>query len=241
MTDLIQPADVSWFSSIKKGYNKYWNDWYISSNKTYTASGNMKSPGYVKCVQWVDTIWEHFNSNTIKNSFKICGIHTHTILNDAVIVMHDNLHSVLKKLLEEHVITNSFITDDTELVEAEDMFSENDPLIFASGIIESPIIDTNMTQESATNFNDMYMNDEEIEIIERMGQNLMSSESESESNYENNQKIVKLISSAPIFQVEDIEDIQEIPPVYAQLRNITPSSSASSSSAPTNPTPIIET
>lgn len=46
MTSILQPADVSWMRFIKSEYSKLWTDWYLSSEKAFTANGNMKSPGY---------------------------------------------------------------------------------------------------------------------------------------------------------------------------------------------------
>ena len=34
MTNLLQPADVCWFSSIKKSYKAKWMDWFIYDPKT---------------------------------------------------------------------------------------------------------------------------------------------------------------------------------------------------------------
>lgn len=48
MTALLQPADVGWFSVLKREYAQLWEDWMINSPKTYTKQGNLKSPGYVK-------------------------------------------------------------------------------------------------------------------------------------------------------------------------------------------------
>ena len=40
-TNLLQPADVCWFSSIKKKYSEKWTDWFLFEEKTYNA----RSPG----------------------------------------------------------------------------------------------------------------------------------------------------------------------------------------------------
>ncbi|CAF1111235.1 unnamed protein product [Brachionus calyciflorus] len=32
LTNLLQPADVSWFGKIKKEYNEKWNDWFMNSD-----------------------------------------------------------------------------------------------------------------------------------------------------------------------------------------------------------------
>ena len=47
MTGLVQPADVSWFRSVKAVYKKNWTNWYSYNDHAFTKSGNLKSPGYV--------------------------------------------------------------------------------------------------------------------------------------------------------------------------------------------------
>ena len=42
MTNLVQPADVSWFAKIKKELHGKWNHWYLFEDKTYTRFGNMR-------------------------------------------------------------------------------------------------------------------------------------------------------------------------------------------------------
>ena len=50
LTNLLQPADVSWFRSIKSEYHKRWTSWYTSDDHAFTKSGNMKSPGYARVI-----------------------------------------------------------------------------------------------------------------------------------------------------------------------------------------------
>lgn len=50
MTNLLQPADVSWFAAIKSCFHQKWNSWYLNEEKTYTKAGNPRSPGYAKCI-----------------------------------------------------------------------------------------------------------------------------------------------------------------------------------------------
>ncbi|RNA04130.1 hypothetical protein BpHYR1_039126 [Brachionus plicatilis] len=47
MTNLLQPADVSWFASIKKQYHNKWNKWFLEDERSFTRFGNTKSPVYV--------------------------------------------------------------------------------------------------------------------------------------------------------------------------------------------------
>ena len=46
MTHLHQPADLSWFGLIKRAFRRLWSEWFLNGEKSYTRSGNMKSPGY---------------------------------------------------------------------------------------------------------------------------------------------------------------------------------------------------
>ena len=77
MTNLLQPADVSWFSGVKKSFKKEWMHWYMHDDKDLTLKGNTKSPGYVKVCKWLAEIWDRTDNIMIKKSFKICGIHKH--------------------------------------------------------------------------------------------------------------------------------------------------------------------
>ena len=103
MTNLLQPADVGWFAAIKKAYHEKWNEWSINTIKQRTLYNNTKSPGYALAIQWISDIWRDFDPSKIKNSFEYCGI-----------TSQDSLHSVLKKIYEEHRIMNSYIDINTE-------------------------------------------------------------------------------------------------------------------------------
>ena len=67
MTPLLQPADVSWMRPLKVAYFKKWNHWLVHAPKAYTASGNVKSPGYATVITWISEI-------EIARSFDHCGI-----------------------------------------------------------------------------------------------------------------------------------------------------------------------
>ena len=57
MTPLLQPADVSWMRPLKVAYFKKWNHWLVHAPKSYTAAGNVKSPGYATVITWISGIW----------------------------------------------------------------------------------------------------------------------------------------------------------------------------------------
>jgi hypothetical protein len=43
-TYLIQPADVIWFSLLKRAYHELCQKWFISNKHSYTKHNNMRSP-----------------------------------------------------------------------------------------------------------------------------------------------------------------------------------------------------
>ena len=101
MTNLLQPADVFWFSSIKKSYKAKWMDWYIYDPKTFTKNDNARSPGYIKFMLWLNEIWRNFDTQLVKKSFELCSIKKHIIYEENNLSIEtDLLHSVLKHLLE---------------------------------------------------------------------------------------------------------------------------------------------
>jgi len=126
LTNLLQPADVDWFATIKKAYRKLWNHWFTFDNHEYTRHANMTTPGYVLCSKWVSQIWEEFPADLIRKSFSVCGIHNdHQGRLDLRV---DNLHSTLKQILKDEAVINNSIEMDMELVEAgNNMTNENKP------------------------------------------------------------------------------------------------------------------
>ncbi|CAF1150281.1 unnamed protein product, partial [Brachionus calyciflorus] len=118
LTNLLQPADVSWFASFKKEYNAKWNKWFIEEERTYTKYGNPKSPGYSRCIQWLSEIWHEFSSDQIIKSFSSCGI-----------MDQFNLHSALSCMLKSNTIITDYIDeiDDSDDI---DSFETNDNNLF---------------------------------------------------------------------------------------------------------------
>jgi len=74
MTSLLQPADVGWFRSLKAQYHSKWQEWYLSSPKSFTKASNLKSPGYAKVINWISEIWQNFDKEIIIRSFESTGI-----------------------------------------------------------------------------------------------------------------------------------------------------------------------
>lgn len=74
MTALLQPADVSWMRPLKLRFKEKWQEWLINEPKSLTASGNWRSPGYARAINWISEIWADFNEEIIRHSFDACGI-----------------------------------------------------------------------------------------------------------------------------------------------------------------------
>jgi DDE superfamily endonuclease len=79
LTNLLQPADVSWMRPLKREYSEKWNDWMINAPKTRTTAGNLKSPGYIQAITWISEIWKAFDSKLLESSFDSSGICTSEI------------------------------------------------------------------------------------------------------------------------------------------------------------------
>lgn len=73
-TNLLQPADVSWMRPLKKSYFDRWQNWLINEEKSFTAAGNLKSPGYSQVIIWISEIWEQLEPKIISESFDRCGV-----------------------------------------------------------------------------------------------------------------------------------------------------------------------
>jgi len=74
MTPFLQPADQSWMRPLKVAYFKKWNNWLVHAAKSYTAAGNLRSPGYAQAVIWISEVWADLDASLIANSFQFCGI-----------------------------------------------------------------------------------------------------------------------------------------------------------------------
>ena len=142
MTNLLQPADVSWFRSLKSQLSKKWTEWSLHGEKTFTKNGNMRSPGYVNIVRWVSKlalkdylnqlkldnskkffsfklseIWYDFDERVVINSFDSCGITSSNNLHDALdsIVNDDMIIDEMIVDAETEEDVNAFNVDESEL------------------------------------------------------------------------------------------------------------------------------
>ena len=103
LTNILQPADVMWFRSLKRNYNQLWTDWFMSRNHDFTVNKNLKSPGYYKCIEWLSQIWNEFSISLLRESFDKCGI-----------TSSDSLHSVLAQMLAQKEVYSDVVEDSEE-------------------------------------------------------------------------------------------------------------------------------
>ena len=96
----------------------------------------MRSPGYVKCSQWISEIWHNFDSELIIKSFICSGITTHNFTGNDIQLRTKDLHSVLVRLIVNGIF-NTYVDDDIELAEADDLIGIDHEDGFFDQIIES--------------------------------------------------------------------------------------------------------
>ena len=87
----------------------------------------MRSPGYVKCTQWLSEIWRDFDSELVKKSFVACGIQKHAFEQNEVLIYRTELHSVLIALIEKGAF-NYYADDDLELEAANDLMGDDEAI-----------------------------------------------------------------------------------------------------------------
>jgi hypothetical protein len=127
LTGLLQPADVCWFSGLKKHYHRLWANWFLNEEKTYTRFDNVRSPGYAKCISWLLEMWLEFPNHLIINSFESCGI-----------ISQLDLHSALKEVLKTNVLISDYV-DNYEEADNIDGFEDSNDLFDEVGEIETDI------------------------------------------------------------------------------------------------------
>ena len=121
MTNLLQPADVSWMRPFKHAFQERWNNWFIN----VTNTGNMRSPGYSVVITWLSEIWQEMTPEIIRKSFDQCGI-TSVQNGD----LHNRLrHYVLKKQMVEDVIDENE-DDNLGFMTIEEFESSNESVDF---------------------------------------------------------------------------------------------------------------
>lgn len=73
-TSRLQPADVSWNKPFKSRFSELYDEWLFSGPVERTAKGNRKAPPKPLILQWIKTSWDSITPETIRKSFKKCGI-----------------------------------------------------------------------------------------------------------------------------------------------------------------------
>jgi hypothetical protein len=53
-----------------------YNEWMVSNNHAFTATGKIKRPSYSIVASWVKDSWNEVSVDLIRKSFKCCGIST---------------------------------------------------------------------------------------------------------------------------------------------------------------------
>ncbi len=97
----------------------------LNDAKGFTKNGNMKSPGFVRAMQWIIECWNELDRELIINSFDGCGI---TCSNE------ENFNSLLRYVLNNGHTPGSYIQNATgsddfigfnqELIESENEYHD---------------------------------------------------------------------------------------------------------------------
>ena len=53
LTSQLQPADISWNKPYKEAYQRLYDEWMATGEKSFTPAGNMRQPSKLLAVQWV--------------------------------------------------------------------------------------------------------------------------------------------------------------------------------------------
>ena len=156
------------------------------NNKTYTKNGNMRSPGYAQCIQWLSAIWADLDQQIITNSFLNCGI---------VDQNEDMYHSVLKKILNEQVIQNSIEENENEAFFNE--YSEEESESEFGTDIEEDGDEENGDAEDGDGI------DTEADVEDQMIENILEDEFEEE---EEDEESVEEIDTTVISNINNNDD-----------------------------------
>ena len=78
-TKCIQAPDVVWNAAFKSKVRSRYDPWMAdSAGHQFTRGGSLKAPSRVLLCEWIKSSWAEISCETIKASFKSCGITTAT-------------------------------------------------------------------------------------------------------------------------------------------------------------------
>ena len=172
-TNLIQPADVIWFSLLKGAYHELWQKWFISNEHSYTKHNNMRSPGYVNCINWCVKLWDEFSSNLLKESFDYTGV-----------CSRNNLHSVLKHIIETDNPINNYL-DDEKPADEIDGFDGDDAAFDDEGEVLIDQMDQLIDELDDESIDESYEDSDESVSNESENEESENEDEDEEQNKEN--------------------------------------------------------
>ncbi|KAM7304508.1 uncharacterized protein ISCGN_014408 [Ixodes scapularis] len=73
-TSILQPADVSWMKPFKDALCGIWASFFRKGS--VTPKGNLRKPSRQEVVDFVAQAWASVSEDTVRSSFKRCGIST---------------------------------------------------------------------------------------------------------------------------------------------------------------------
>ena len=74
LSKILQPLDISVNRSFKAKLRKFWEEWMISGNHTFTKTGRQRRVEYVTIIEWILEAWNTIPTSTIINGFIKAGI-----------------------------------------------------------------------------------------------------------------------------------------------------------------------
>ena len=120
---------------LKKEYHSKWNEWFLYAPKSTTDQGNIKSPGYIQVIEWLNELWTKFEKNSIVDSFQRCGItsqnHLHTALAQMLSTNNpfpDYIDDYDESDDTENFINDEFLGCDEETVKSKEQTATNESI-----------------------------------------------------------------------------------------------------------------
>ena len=80
-TSVRQPCDVGIMKPFKTQLAEMCQSWKVSKYSNMGRTGKIPTPTRTDVLNWLNTIWNGFSAETIKNSFGKCGLTDEVNLN----------------------------------------------------------------------------------------------------------------------------------------------------------------